>query len=285
MPASKDRLRWDGLPAPVRAVIEELAGGRVVAATNCAGGYSPGLASRLDLADRRRVFAKAISSEDWPVEYAMYVDEARITGHLPTGVSAPRLIGTASYGAYLVLVFEYVDGREPGHPWRPDELERVLEAITAHPAPEGLPTDFPRLGGWREAPDVPGWDRSELIELEDRGMEVVQGNELVHGDLYPHNIVLGADRVYFVDWPHARRGSASLDVIAVLSTTAWHGLDPEPYAAKHPLTARLARDDLTAILAAHAGFCLKGAGPGPVGEYKRGLGMAALDWLYARRQE
>jgi phosphotransferase family enzyme len=282
MPASKDRLRWEALPEPVRALLEELAGGRVVSATNCAGGYSPGLASQLELADGRQVFAKAISSEDWPMEYQMYIDEARITTRLPAGVSAPRLIGTASYGAYLVLVFEYVAGREPQDPWQPEELERVLEAIGAHPAPDGLPGDFPRLGGWRETYDVPGWDRADLIALEDRGLEVVQGNELVHGDLYPHNILLGADRVYFVDWPHARRGSASLDVIALLSTAAWHGLDPEPYAAKHPLTVRLDPDDLTAILAAHAGFCLKGAGPGPIGEYKQGLGLAALDWLRAR---
>jgi hypothetical protein len=37
MPASKDRLRWESLPEPVRVLIEELACGRVASATNCAG--------------------------------------------------------------------------------------------------------------------------------------------------------------------------------------------------------------------------------------------------------
>jgi hypothetical protein len=63
MSASKDRPRWEELPPHVRGQISELAGGRVVAARNCEGGFSPGFASRLTLADGRRAFAKAMDAD------------------------------------------------------------------------------------------------------------------------------------------------------------------------------------------------------------------------------
>src|SRR5262249_14535604 len=47
--ASRDRPRWSELPLRVRGQISELAGGRVVAAENCEGGFSPGFASQLTL--------------------------------------------------------------------------------------------------------------------------------------------------------------------------------------------------------------------------------------------
>jgi hypothetical protein len=48
--ASKNRPRWEDLPARLRRQIESLVGDRVVAAQNCDGGFSPGFASRLTLA-------------------------------------------------------------------------------------------------------------------------------------------------------------------------------------------------------------------------------------------
>ena len=54
MSASKNRLRWNQLPAHVHDQIECLVKGPVVAARNCEGGFSPGFASRLTLAGRRR---------------------------------------------------------------------------------------------------------------------------------------------------------------------------------------------------------------------------------------
>jgi hypothetical protein len=48
--ASKDRPRWDELPGRVRRLAEALAGGRVIRAESCPGGFSPGFASRLTLA-------------------------------------------------------------------------------------------------------------------------------------------------------------------------------------------------------------------------------------------
>jgi RIO-like serine/threonine protein kinase len=46
---------------------------------------------------------------------------------------------------------------------------------------------------------------SLLADLEKHGLEVAKGQHLVHCDLYPHNILLTEESVYFVDWPHARQ--------------------------------------------------------------------------------
>src|ERR1700758_2631393 len=93
MSASKKRPRWGELPAGVHDQICELAGGRVVAAENCEGGYSPGFASRLTLAGGLLAFAKAMDADAWPTQAAMYRDEARVAALLPATVPAPRFLG------------------------------------------------------------------------------------------------------------------------------------------------------------------------------------------------
>jgi hypothetical protein len=95
MSASKNRLRWAELPPPVRGQISELAGGRVMAAQNCEGGFSPGFASLLTLADGRRAFAEAMDADAWPLQATFHRDEARVGGALPRTVPAPRLLGLA----------------------------------------------------------------------------------------------------------------------------------------------------------------------------------------------
>jgi hypothetical protein len=65
--ASKSRLLWPQLPAAVQAEVGRIGGGaRIVAAQNCPGGFSPGLASRVRLDDGRRLFVKAIDTDAWP---------------------------------------------------------------------------------------------------------------------------------------------------------------------------------------------------------------------------
>jgi hypothetical protein len=96
MCASKDRPRWEELPPHVRGQISELAGGRVVAARNCGGGFSPGFASRLTLADGRRAFAKAMDADAWPLQATFHRDEARVSAALPRTVPAPRFLGSAA---------------------------------------------------------------------------------------------------------------------------------------------------------------------------------------------
>lgn len=298
--ASKHRPRWTDLPAPVRADIERLVGGRVAAAESCSGGFSPGFASRLTLAGGRRVFVKAIDGSAWPHEAPTYRDEIEVAAALPPGVPAPPLLGAYDDGSWVVLAFEHVDGHEPAQPWRADDLGRVLDmlrAVAATPVPVALAgRGHARLGGFTGVASDPErlsalrrrgrWaaDRiGDLVELEAAGLVAARaGNGLAHFDAYPHNLLLTADRAVLVDWPHARAGAATVDVVTVLASAAATGADPEPYARAWPV------DEISGVLAAYAGFCLAGglgpAEPGlaPIIETKRTLGLAALAWLRHR---
>jgi hypothetical protein len=302
MSASKDRLRWPDLPVEVRAWIGELAGGPVVAAANCSGGYSPGLAARVRLADGRRAFVKAMDCAAWPLQADHYRAEAGVNAKLPAGLPAPAFLGWADHDGWVLLVFECIDGAEPERPWRHGELSRVLRAAVSlgAAAPPDLPGVHARLGGWARLradetglarlADCAPWAAARLpllTDLEASGLEAARGRTLVHFDMYAHNILLTPQRAVFVDWPHARLGASFVDSVLLLASAA-ADLDPEPLLASSPLTAQVDPAAINGLLAAQAGFCLAGAmgepepGLEPIFAAKLALGLAALGWL-ARR--
>lgn len=306
MSASKDRLRWAQLPARVRQRVEMLAGGRVLAAEDCAGGYSPGLAARLRLPAGERVFVKAIDCREWPSQASMYRAEARVSATLPAHVPAPRLRVSDDDGDWVILVFDCADGAEPARPWRPADLGRVVNAAgmlarAEIPSSVQLQCDHPRLGGWADiaADDVcrarlaarSAWAADRLpmlVEMEAAGKAAAHGCALVHFDMYAHNILLTAGQVLFVDWPWARRGAPMVDTVMLLASAAADGIDPEPFLAASQAAAGVGSHALTALLAAHAGFCMSGAlqtpepGLEPIYAAKLELGTAALGWLERR---
>jgi Phosphotransferase enzyme family len=302
MPGSKKRPLWSELPTATRTMIENLVGGAVVGATNCPGGFSPGFASRLRLADGRRVFVKGMDAQAWPGEAETYRAEAAVSMSLSPAAPAPRHLGTSDDGGWVILAFEDVDGTEPEQPWRASDVDRVVVAvrdIARHAPPETLRRDHPRLGGWHEIaaedglraalPRLGAWAASHLdtlLALEERGLAAAQGESIVHFDGYPHNIPLTPERVVFVDWPHARLGAPYVDLVLLLSSVAASGLDPERYVAAH--AAQVPGHDIDAVLAAHAGFCAAGAlwpappGLEPIVAAKTVLASASLGWLIGR---
>lgn len=302
MAASKNRPRWNDLPPLVREQVRRLVGARVARAENCPGGFSPGFASRLMLADGRRVFVKAIDLVAWPLQAGPYRTEARVAAALPASVAAPGYLGMFDDERWVGLAFEHIDGVEPGQPWSETELQRVLAAlatVAGAPPPAGLTRDHPRLGGWAELaadtsclarlPAYAPWaveHLDRLIALERDGLAAAQGDSLVHFDLFPHNILLTPDRVVFVDWPHARLGDPLVDLLTVLASAAADGFDPEPLLRDHPAATRPTTVD--GVLAAFAGFCFAGglspAPPAlrPIVEFKLRIGRAAAAWLRRR---
>ncbi|HEY5173065.1 MAG TPA: hypothetical protein VIK54_15180 [Acidimicrobiia bacterium] len=90
-PASGRRMQWDEMPARVRAAIEDRLGSRVVSAHSHAGGFSPGVAARLQLADGARVFVKEVCGSSNPDSPAIHRREARVAAALPARVPAPVL--------------------------------------------------------------------------------------------------------------------------------------------------------------------------------------------------
>jgi hypothetical protein len=157
-------MQWDEMPARVRSAIEDRLGSRVVSARSQAGGFSPGVAARLQLADGGRVFVKAVCGSSNPDSRAIHRREARVAAALPSRVPAPALRWLWDDGEWVVLAFDDIDGRAPDLPWRAHELERVLDAlhelatvltpspVPLEPASEWLARLF---GRWRRIADSP----------------------------------------------------------------------------------------------------------------------------------
>jgi hypothetical protein len=181
-------------------------------------------------------------------------------------VPVPRFLGSADDGHFVILAFECVDGARPASPWRHRELARVAATVSRMsaaltPSPVALPADRPRLGGWGTLADdgaafvrlraCSGWAAAhldQLIALENRGLVAANGSTMVHFDALPHNPVL----------------------------------------RRQPVANTVDDADVTAVLAALAGFWLAGAfepmSPGlePIAAAKLHLGRGALWWLQHR---
>ncbi|WP_433509946.1 phosphotransferase family protein [Nonomuraea sp. CA-143628] len=307
------RIAWAAVPEEVAAGIERLLGDRVVGAVSQPGGFSEGLAARVRLAGGGGAFVKAASTLTAPAVAAFHRREIEISRRLPPTVPVPRLLDAYDDGDWVALIFEEIPGRLPAQPWRRDELERVLTAVTdlvraLTPSPvDGALLGGPRLGGWVAlAKGGPGIERGvvkrlgalspwaaghldELAGLEERAAPALAGQTLLHGDLYPFNIMLTAERVFVVDWPHAWVGAGHCDVVTLLAGVSLSGMDPQPIAESHPLTRDLDPAQIDAVLAAHSGFLLRiaaSAGPGAdrhLVNMMVALGRASLRWLRNRR--
>jgi hypothetical protein len=222
------RLRWADIPPAVRTAAEAELGAAIVSDVPQAGGFSPGLASRLTLANGRRVFAKAIGRERNPRSPELYRREITVMTALPSTVPAPRLRWSYDDGDWVMLVLDDVEGRMPRQPWDPQEftqvtnaLERLSETLTPAPIPamsivEDLAENFQSWhtisGDAALADRVEPWARQalpRLVELEAGWADAARGNTLCHADLRADNLLLCAGgSVMVVDWPYAVTGAA-----------------------------------------------------------------------------
>ena len=296
------RVAWEELPEPVRAWAESVLGARVVAAESQRGGFSPGAAARLRLADGSSAFCKAVSVWANPDSPRMHRREAEIAAALPSAVPAPRFLGSYDDGDWVALLFAAVDGRSPALPWRRPELELVLagirdmhEVCTPSPVP-GLANvaeyDADAFSGWRSLAGASGGGdagtraggRAEslapatltaadpwvlrhldrLAALEATWPDAAVGDTLLHNDLRADNVLIGPERVWLVDWPLACTGAAWIDIAFMAPSVAMDGgPDPEWLMTR---TLPADKDALIAVVAALAGYFTHGATlPAPPG--------------------
>src|SRR4051794_15654966 len=198
------RLQWGDLPPAVRTEIETRLGAAVVVAAGQAGGYSPSLAARCRLSDGRRVFIKAVSSDQNPQSPVMLRAEMAATAALPDDVPAPRLLDALDDGLWVAAVFEDIDGRLPHVPWDRSELQRVLAAVErlgtipfdaaghVDAVPPMAARFGPIFGNWRaiagesgSVPDGAWWAPwlERLAAMEDGWLDALAGSDLLHGDI------------------------------------------------------------------------------------------------------
>jgi hypothetical protein len=128
MSASKNRVRWHDVPAAVQERIARLVGAPALEAASCPGGFSPGPAPRLTLANGRRGFVKVMDCAAWPLQADMYRDEARLAAVLPVGLQAPEFLGCDDDGSWVILGFTCIEGKVPARPWHVEQLARVVRA-------------------------------------------------------------------------------------------------------------------------------------------------------------
>ncbi|GIH03912.1 hypothetical protein Rhe02_19790 [Rhizocola hellebori] len=302
------RITWADLPAAAASGIESMLGSKVVDAASQSGGFSDGLAARLVLENGRRVFVKAINASTSPHVGRFHRRERAVSSAMPAHVAVPRLLDAYDDGQWVALAFQDIEGRLPAQPWQPEQLQRILAAageLAAQltPAPDLVVEKVPpRLGGWHylvdsEQPrqrlaEVAPWAHQNLqmlLALEQRLDEAIAGETLLHGDLYPFNVLVSDERVFFVDWPHAWVGAGHVDVVTLLISAGLSGIDPQPLLESLPLTAAVDPSHIDVQLAAHSGFllatlCYAGPDADPhLMAMMKGLGMSSLRWLARRR--
>jgi aminoglycoside phosphotransferase (APT) family kinase protein len=300
------RVHWDDLPPEVRAAFERRLGASVVEAVTQRGGFSPGLAARLRLSDRRRVFLKAVSESANPDSHHIHRREGRIVAALPSSAPVPRFLWSHDEGGWVALCFEDVDGRPPAEPWTEGDLQLVVGALremsaALTPSPiaveETAGEAFARgINGWQTAIDR-GEDRLDrwcmdnlgrLADLEARAPDAAAGDTLLHFDLRADNLLLAGDRVYVVDWPWARRGAAFVDWLAMAPSVAMQGGPaPEDFMRRFAIQG-VSTGDFNAVLCSLAGyFVVHALDPPPPGlptvrAFQAAQGVVALRWLRER---
>jgi aminoglycoside phosphotransferase (APT) family kinase protein len=308
-PAAGVRLDWADLPPEVRAAIEGWLGEPVAVAATQPGGFSPGVAARLQTASGRRVFLKAVGSEPNALSATFHRREITIAGALPATAPAPRLLWSYDEGGWVALLFEDVEGRHPQQPWQPDEFARVMAALadlsaalTPSPVPPAI-ADYVadgsiiRTAWWErlletQLPGLDPWSArhlAALAKLQADASEAAQGDTLLHLDLRADNLLLTPERVAVVDWPHARIGAPWIDLIFLAPSVAMQGGPaPETLLLRHPAGHTASPEAVNAVIAAMAGFFTWSAlRPPPPGlptlrAFQDAQGIVARRWLAER---
>ncbi len=128
------------------------------------GGFSPGLASQLRLADGTDVFLKLVQASVNSSSIDIHRREARIAAALPPVPECPRLLWSIDAGDWVALAFEFIDATTPRLPWRAADLDRVLAALVdlsdaLTPSPLAVETAGelfgPVLMQWRDLAEHP----------------------------------------------------------------------------------------------------------------------------------
>jgi hypothetical protein len=310
------RPAWSQLPESVRAAVGRLAGSDVVDADPPVRSGFTGSYASIVTTGGRRVFAKA-GAPDQPHVVAALEQEATVLDALPRGIPAPGLVGFASTDGWSVLVLEVVDGRMPGQPWTPDEIDAVHRACLMM-AEIGTPWEAtdPDLGhrmstdpdilavgralvdgsfpGGAEQPDWLPLHAARVGELVVGAEGRFDGDTLCHGDLRPDNLLVAAGTgpsvATVVDWNWVGAAAAWVDWIGLLPLMAAQGVDTDALVASSPLTRDADPDALDAYLATIAAYMLGGyrqdPPPGCTSALRRHQLLMAhvfLDFLRGRR--
>lgn len=262
-----DRISWHDLPPSTRRAVERHTG-QVERAETASHGVMSRLACTVH-ARAGRLFVKGTLLDD-PSAW-VYRHEAQVTRHAPL---APRVLWEVEEAGWLLVGYEYVDGRHPDlSPGSPDvsSLVRTLTAVSEVPWPEDL----------RKKPLHTRW--ADL--LPDGPPTGLQGRSLSHTDLSPLNMLITADsRLCLLDWALACPAPPWADTAFAVLRLISSGHSPKQAEAVARQVAAYGRADPSdvgtfarAVLAAWEG--MERADPLP---HRAALTVAARSWAAYR---
>ena len=269
-------------------------------------GFSPGLAARLLLSDGRRVFLKAVSEKANPDTPGIHRREATILAAMPATAPIARLLWSYDDAGWVALCLEDVDGRHPHEPWTDEDLALVIGA--ARQLANDLtpsPIEVERTAAHAFATDINGWqvavqrgeDRldpwalrnlSRLVQLEARAPDAATGDTLLQFDMRSDNILIAGERVYFVDWPWARKGAWWIDLLLMAPSVEMQGGPAcEEFLRRIEINgvAEAAIDSVVCTMAGY--FVVHALDPAPQGiptvrAFQAAQGVVATAWLRQR---
>ena len=301
------RTSWTDLPDEIRAFIAQLLDGPVVEAVSQSAGFSPGSADRVCTADGRRAFVKAVQRAPHPGTYDLHLRELEVMQMMPSGISAPSLIGSFVSPDWIALILEDVDGKHPGSALDGGDVVAVLDALMTLPVlaeDTALPRAVDELAvdasGWAELQDeaavgdLPEWVQASFVRLRQSAEAVsttAAGDHLLHLDCRADNLLIDAEgAAWIIDWPWAGIGARWVDGLCYLLDARLRGeaVDAEGHLARHPLFDGVASASIDSVLAAlTGGFFAKARRPVPASmpalrDFQRGEALAGVAWLRER---
>ncbi len=260
------RTAWTDLPDRVRSAVEAQVGA-VHQASTISGGLNAAFTARLRT-HSGSVFAKGVLD----ARAAAQRREATVNPHVHP--IAPRLLWEIDADGWHVLGFEHLDGRPadltPASPDLP-ALSDVLAQLTSLTAPHSTCKRIEDR--WADAADRAGVDASLLA-----------GDQLLHTDLNPHNILITGTGPRIVDWSWPTLGAAWIDTACAALWLIAEGHTPddaESWAAGVPAWANASGPALNAFTAINAALWRQIASADPR-EWKQRIHEAAFTWYKFR---
>ncbi|MFD3456817.1 aminoglycoside phosphotransferase [Streptomyces sp. NPDC058691] len=198
---SMSRIDWDHLPETVHQAVEAHTG-PVLKAETVAGGLNSQIAAVV-FTSELRLFVKGMPSGHSQIR--AQEREAAINPYVAPRL-APRILWRVQEAGWDLLGYEFADGRHANYaPGSPD-LPRVLRLAGDLAQLDTPPASVVRNIGQR---------MSEFTD-PDAAARWSTGRTLLHTDFAPHNVLLGEERDWLVDWAWPTVGPAWVDPVVLI---------------------------------------------------------------------
>ena len=245
------RLPFAQLPAAVAEWVARTLGGSITDVVDKQGGFSPGVAAVVTTTSGARGFVKAVGTSINAESVQFHRAENAVMVRMPLNDWILRPVASESIQVdadeWEVTILPVIDGATAAHPWSESDALRVLDALVdlgTQFTPSPWPDDPARtkqlvafFRGWtrieRETDDP--WHAhpwiarhfDDLLALEPVLAARLPGDTLSHTDLRADNVMLTDDRVWLIDWAHARNAARWVDPVLLMCDVVASGADRE----------------------------------------------------------